>query len=89
GCVEDFTGKGLLDLRAGIIRTPLPARDTFMDDPLRALRAVRFGTRFGFELDTELMQAAASEQVCSALADKVSKERVGTELKGMFDDFAV
>ncbi|KAL6752468.1 hypothetical protein V8C86DRAFT_1813983, partial [Haematococcus lacustris] len=85
GCVEDFTGKGLLDLRAGIIRTPLPARDTFMDDPLRALRAVRFGTRFGFELDTELMQAAASEQVCSALADKVSKERVGTELKGMFD----
>ena len=29
--VEDFTGKGLDDLRDGIIRTPLPPKETFMD----------------------------------------------------------
>jgi len=83
GCVEDFTGRGLDDLRAGIIRTPLTPMETFLDDPLRVLRAVRFGTRFGFELEQSLVEAASSEQVCAALASKVSKERVGTELEGM------
>lgn len=29
--VEDFSGRGLDDLRAGIIRTPLAPRETFMD----------------------------------------------------------
>eukprot|EP00952_Eustigmatos_sp_NYUAD-ZCMA_P010956 44673-Eustigmatos_ZCMA.PRE.1 len=41
--VEDLTGRGLTDLLGeGLIRTPLPARTTFLDDPLRLLRAVRF-----------------------------------------------
>lgn len=31
GQVEDFTGKGLRDLEAGIIRTPLDPRTTFLD----------------------------------------------------------
>lgn len=31
GVVEDLTGKGLDDLRAGIIRTPLPPMETFLD----------------------------------------------------------
>jgi tRNA nucleotidyltransferase/poly(A) polymerase len=39
--VEDFTGQGLPDLRAGLCRTPLPPLATLTDDPLRALRAVR------------------------------------------------
>lgn len=29
--VEDFTGKGLDDLKAGVIRTPLPPVQTFLD----------------------------------------------------------
>ncbi len=29
--VEDFTGRGLEDMRAGVIRTPLQPRETFMD----------------------------------------------------------
>lgn len=31
GTVEDFTGRGLADLREGIIRTPLPPTETFLD----------------------------------------------------------
>jgi hypothetical protein len=106
GTVEDFTGKGMDDLRAGIIRTPLPPQETFLDgtatahpsqllvsrphassasmfasrrsmvmhsfmppnnsflaDPLRVLRAVRFGTRFGFTLESSLLDAAACDEV--------------------------
>ncbi|GLC34026.1 hypothetical protein PLESTB_000830000 [Pleodorina starrii] len=85
GVVEDLTGRGLQDLRDGLIRTPLPPQETFLDDPLRVLRAVRFGTRFGFRLHPDILEAAASEQVQVALATKISKERVGTELEGMFN----
>jgi tRNA nucleotidyltransferase (CCA-adding enzyme) len=44
--VEDFTQKGIQDMHAKVIRTPLPALETFMDDPLRVVRSVRFANRF-------------------------------------------
>jgi tRNA nucleotidyltransferase (CCA-adding enzyme) len=31
GAVEDFTGRGLEDLRTGVIRTPLAPKETFLD----------------------------------------------------------
>ena len=31
GLLEDLTGRGRHDLRAGIIRTPLPPEETFLD----------------------------------------------------------
>lgn len=59
-----------------------PAQHT---DPLRVLRAVRFATRFGFELHADILEAAASERVRTALGHKISRERIGTELEGMFN----
>jgi len=82
-CIEDLTEKGMEDLRAGVIRTPLPPLETFLDDPLRVLRAVRFSARFQFELDPTLVEAASGDEVRVALRDKVSKERVGTEIDAM------
>ena len=32
-------------------------------DPLRVLRAVRFASRFGFELEASLLEAAADDEV--------------------------
>ncbi|OAY23731.1 tRNA nucleotidyltransferase cca2 isoform X1 [Manihot esculenta] len=78
--VEDLTGRGIEDLKTGKIVTPLPAKATFLDDPLRVLRAIRFGARFEFILDEELKAAAACDDVKSALAAKISKERIGTEI---------
>ncbi|KAJ6757918.1 TRNA-NUCLEOTIDYLTRANSFERASE [Salix koriyanagi] len=80
GSVEDLTGRGIEDLKSGKIVTPLPPKDTFLDDPLRVLRAIRFGARFGFVFEEELTKAAACDDVKNALAAKVSKERVGTEI---------
>jgi tRNA nucleotidyltransferase/poly(A) polymerase len=49
--VEDFTKRGVEDLKAGIARTPLPAEKTFDDDPLRILRVFRFVSRYDLLID--------------------------------------
>lgn len=83
--VEDFTGKGLDDLRDGIIRTPLPPLETFLDDPLRVLRCIRFASRFGFDIVPELKEAARDPIVQNALATKIAHERVGDEVRKMME----
>ncbi|CDY12519.1 BnaC07g13590D [Brassica napus] len=80
GSIEDLTERGIDDLKSGRIVTPLPAKATFLDDPLRVLRAIRFGARFGFTLDEELKQDASSEEVRVALGEKISRERIGNEI---------
>jgi len=81
--IEDFTGKGVYDLKHRIVRTPLPPVQTFLDDPLRILRAIRFACFFDFLIADEIMEAAHNHDVDVALAEKVSRERVGTELLKM------
>jgi len=84
--VEDYTGSGLSDLDKGIIRTPLPASKTFVDDPLRVLRAIRFASRFGFQLHQDISEAWKSEEVRTGLMNKVSRERIGVEITKMMKD---
>ncbi|CAI5736963.1 unnamed protein product [Peronospora destructor] len=81
--VEDFTGRGIEDLKNKRLRTPLDPRVTFLDDPLRVLRAVRFASRFNCTLEDDLRAAAQLEEVRVALVRKVSRERVGKELSNM------
>jgi len=84
--VEDYTGTGLTDLERGIIRTPLPASRTFVDDPLRVLRAIRFVCRFGFKLDGDICAAWTETTVREGLMNKVSRERIGVEITKMMKD---
>ncbi|MFC3997886.1 CCA tRNA nucleotidyltransferase [Nocardiopsis sediminis] len=68
---------GLADLKARVLRTPGRPQDSFSDDPLRIMRAVRFAAQLGFELAPEVAEAAAE------MADRlaiVSAERVRDEL---------
>ena len=81
-CVEDLIG-GMADIAARIIRTPTSAAVTFRDDPLRVLRAARFAARLGYCVDREVSEAAASEAVHRDLRSKVTRERVGIELRKM------
>lgn len=78
--VEDFTGHGLEDLKAGIIRTPLDPLETFNDDPLRVLRLIRFASTFGFEVEKNTLDAMSDSEVKESLMLKISRERVGVEL---------
>ncbi|XBH68649.1 hypothetical protein VPH35_096743 [Triticum aestivum] len=84
--VEDLTGRGLEDLKKGLIDTPLPAKSTFLDDPLRVLRAIRFAARFSFTLAEDLKEAASDEKVKSELGSKISRERIGHEVDLMMSD---
>ena len=78
--VEDFTGKGLHDMQAKIIRTPLEPYQTFRDDPLRVLRLIRFAARLGYTVHEDALKAMANDQIHAALRLKISRERVGVEI---------
>lgn len=77
--------KGREDLQRGVIRTLYQL--SFVDDPLRLLRAVRFEQRFGFSIEEgtwELMGKALSERVL----DKVSRSRLSQEVSLIYDERA-
>jgi tRNA nucleotidyltransferase (CCA-adding enzyme) len=82
--IEDWTRRGLRDLlETKVVHTPLDAHQTFHDDPLRVLRAIRFSVRFDMRLAEEVQTAARNPQIHDELHRKVSRERVGNELEGM------
>lgn len=53
--IDVYNGKA--DLDAGIIKTPLEPHQTFSDDPLRMMRAVRFASRFNYKIEAETLKA--------------------------------
>ncbi|KAI9025600.1 hypothetical protein DFJ74DRAFT_664922 [Hyaloraphidium curvatum] len=81
--IEDLTGKGLMDLAEGRIRTPLPAIQTFVDDPLRVLRVIRFASRYNYSMADDIPEAIHDESIRRALKVKISKERIGEEMRKM------
>jgi len=84
GQIEDYVG-GLEDLETLTLRTPLDPKQTFMDDPLRMLRALRFYSRYeGSQLDPALMQAMGDSDVHESYRRKVAPERAGPEIMKLF-----
>ncbi len=77
--IIDFVG-GLDDLRARLIRAVGDPEKRLAEDHLRALRAVRFAARYGFEI--EPATAAAIRAHAAELAG-VSRERIGDEFRRM------
>ena len=69
--------EGMFDLEDCIIRTPCDPDITFSDDPLRMMRAVRFASQLGFDIEEETFDAIARNKERIKI---VSKERIMTEL---------
>ncbi len=68
---------GLLDLRDGIIATPLDPDVTFSDDPLRMMRCVRFATQLRFVIEEETFDALERNKERIRI---ISAERIIDEL---------
>lgn len=52
---------GIKDLENKILRTPLEPRQTYSDDPLRMMRAIRFSSTLDFEIEQESLDAISAE----------------------------
>lgn len=83
--VEDYVG-GLQDLQTLTLRTPLDPTQTFIDDPLRMLRVLRFHSKYkGSSIDPETIAGMSDPNVHDAYRKKVSPERAGPEIMKMFN----
>lgn len=68
---------GLADIEKKIIKTPLNPDITYSDDPLRMMRAIRFATQLGFEIEEKSLKAISENRQRIRI---VSKERIIDEL---------
>lgn len=75
GIVDVFDGIG--DLERGVIRCVGNAKERFLEDALRMLRAVRFAAQLGFVIEDRTCQA-----ICELAPNiaKISAERIQMEL---------
>ncbi|MFP3592696.1 CCA tRNA nucleotidyltransferase [Chryseobacterium sp. SIMBA_038] len=67
---------GVEDLEKGILRTPLEPAQTYSDDPLRMMRAVRFASTLNFKIEENSLEAIKQEAERIKI---VSMERIMVE----------
>lgn len=81
--VEDLMGCGVQDIRNGVLRVPMEmvseqmVDQTFIDDPLRILRVLRFHTKLGFKISDETFNAMKRNVDRLSI---ITVERINTEL---------
>jgi len=77
GYIVDYFG-GREDLEQGLLR--ILHNLSFVEDPTRILRGIRFEKRYNISLEPQTLKLA-KEAVSSNMLDRVSKERIWEELK--------
>lgn len=80
--IDPFDGSTALKMKKLI--TPLTPKMTFLDDPLRVLRALRFSITKEMEIPFQMKEAMSFRSVFIKLRDVVSQERIREELEKMF-----
>lgn len=82
GNIIDLFG-GIMDLNDKLLRTPVNCYQTFDDDPLRILRAIRFSITKDFKLNSDIYVAIHQYDYDKKM-DVVSGERIREELLKCF-----
>ena len=73
--VDPFNG--LVDINKGLIDTPTDPDTTFIDDPLRMLRAIRFSAQLEFKMHPRIMESIKRNKERITI---ISQERVTDEI---------
>ena len=73
---------GMDDLEDCIIRTPCEPDKTFSDDPLRMMRAVRFASQLGFDIDDDTFDGICRQ---AERINIITKERIIVELNKIME----
>ncbi len=68
---------GIDDLEHKIIKTPIDADQTYFDDPLRMLRAIRFASQLNFQIEQQSFKAIEKNKNRIHI---ISQERITDEL---------
>lgn len=68
---------GLSDLENGILRTPLEPAQTYSDDPLRMMRAIRFASQLNFKIESSSLKALLEN---AHRLEIISQERIIDEV---------
>lgn len=76
--IDPFDGRK--DIKSKIIRTVGTARDRFLEDGLRPIRALRFSSQLGFEIETETYEAIKMPDVQEKIKS-ISLERFRDEFE--------
>lgn len=74
---------GIWALEARMLITPLDARITMLDDPLRLLRAFRFSITKDFIISPRVWETCLMDSVVNKLEEVVSQERIREEVLKM------
>ena len=82
GNIIDLFG-GIEDLKIGVLRTPMDAMVTMMDDPLRILRALRFTITKDFAMSDDIWEAMKQPNILKKLEQTVSGQRIREEIDKM------
>ena len=68
---------GIQDLKEQMVRTPIDPEQTFDDDPLRMMRAIRFATQLQFRIHSDTYEAI---RTMAQRIEIISAERITEEL---------
>lgn len=68
---------GMADMNARILRTPLQPDQTYSDDPLRMLRAIRFASQLNFVIEKKSLEAITDN---ANRLQIITKERIVDEV---------
>ena len=83
GNIIDLFG-GIDDIKNKILRTPLDPNITFLDDPLRVIRLLRFSITKEFSIHETCWEAMKNPVILEKLDKVVSGERIREEILKMF-----